>query len=168
MIKDIITDRERSMTPEVLILKDYIIAGAAFVGAVLGIMNTWNALNQRRVRLRVTPADAVYIGDHKTPPGFSISVVNLSTFPVTIKEVGFTLRGFRDRKRRLAILEPDIIDDKPYPRRLEARESFSAYFNHIKMMRDNKIGKAYARTSCGVIRTGSSPSLRHVRKLLKS
>lgn len=155
------------MTSEVLTLKDYIVAVAAFIGAVLGIMNTWNALNQRRVRLRVPLLDAVYVGDQSTPPGFSINVVNLSTFPVIIEKVGFTLRGFRHWKRRLAILKPDIMDSKPYPRRLEERESLSAYFDHIQMMHENRIGKTYARTSCGVIRKGSRPSLCQVRKLLK-
>jgi hypothetical protein len=40
------------MPPEVLCLKDYIVAGAAFVSAILGTMNTRNALNQQRVRLK--------------------------------------------------------------------------------------------------------------------
>jgi hypothetical protein len=36
-------------------LKDVIIISIAALGAVLGIINTWHALDQRRVRLRVVP-----------------------------------------------------------------------------------------------------------------
>jgi hypothetical protein len=71
---------------EFLPWKDFITLGAALLGAGLGIMNTWNSLSQRRVRLRVTPSHAIVV-----PFGidmFSIEVVNLSSFSVTVKEVG--------------------------------------------------------------------------------
>jgi hypothetical protein len=70
------------MNFETLAWKDYITMGAAALGAGLGLMNTWNAMSQRRVRLRVRPAYATVV-----PAGaiaFCIEVINLSTFPVTI------------------------------------------------------------------------------------
>src|SRR3546814_11210717 len=63
--------------------------GIAALGAFLGVMNTWQAINRDRVRLRVRPLSvmAIATGDQ----GYGIEVVNLSSFPVTVEEVGFTL-----------------------------------------------------------------------------
>ncbi len=52
-------------------------------------MNTWQAMSKRRVRLRVRPAHAI-----SAPAGewmFSIEVVNLSNFALTISEAGFMI-----------------------------------------------------------------------------
>lgn len=66
----------------------------ALLGAVLGLLNTWIAIDQRRVRLRVSPAYAL------TPNviGFSIAVTNLSAFPLTISEVGLALPGRKESR----------------------------------------------------------------------
>jgi hypothetical protein len=82
------------MNIETLPWKDVTMIALAAVGAVLGVMNTWNALSQRRVRLIVRPALAYFTGGG--PPMFSISVTNMSSFPLTISEVGFT--GWRGTK----------------------------------------------------------------------
>jgi hypothetical protein len=146
--------------------KDYATISAAMLGAVLGVMNTWNTINQRRVRLRVRPSHAISV-----PEGglkFSVEVLNLSSFAVTIVEVGFSLAGRGARKgQRLAITEPELVDGKPWPRRLEARESVSVYCSirplaqHAKNLRN-----AYARTACGEHARGDSPALRQIRKEL--
>src|ERR1700682_709418 len=95
-------------------LKDVITIGAASVGAVLGVMNTWNAMNQRRVRLRVTPVFLTTTeGD---PVGYAIEVVNLSAFPVTVAEVGFSASG----NRRVPVQAPQFSDNKMLPRRIES------------------------------------------------
>jgi hypothetical protein len=96
--------------------KDVLTIGAASVGAVLGVMNTWDAMNQRRVRLRVTPAFVMTTqGD---PLGVSIEVINLSAFPLTVAEIGFSAGG----GRRIPIQAPKFLDNKPLPRRLESRD----------------------------------------------
>lgn len=63
--------------------------GVAMLGAGLGIMNTWQALNANRVKLRVKPAFAIGIPQGQSM--FSIEVVNLSNFPITVSEVGLWL-----------------------------------------------------------------------------
>ena len=84
------------------------ITGAAcgVVGAVLGIINTWSLASRNRLRLRVRPYFAVvqrmrngnYVGIARhfgepfpddVAPHLCVEVVNLSSFPVTISEVGF-------------------------------------------------------------------------------
>jgi hypothetical protein len=148
--------------------KDYITLCAAIIGAVLGILNMWNTLNQRRIRLRVSPAHAIFFPDHRR--GFCIEVVNLSAFPVTINEVGFEIAGriFKGSPR-LAVPNPKLLDSKPWPRRLESRESVSAYLDVQNKMVDRGeiITKAYVRTACGAIRHGNSPALRQLVEELK-
>ncbi|MBZ9977815.1 hypothetical protein [Mesorhizobium sp. BR-1-1-10] len=65
--------------------------GVALLGAGLGIMNTWQAISADRVRLRVKPAYAIGVPGGQVM--FSIEVVNLSNFALTVAEVGFTLNG---------------------------------------------------------------------------
>jgi hypothetical protein len=151
------------MSLDALPWKESLTLAIALLGAVLGIMNTWNAMNDRRVRLRVKPAHAFTVpqGDHM----FSIEVVNLSTFALTISDVGFSIddQGV-DSGRRIAITAPIIIDGKPWPRRLEARESVSIYFDPGDIIRHGaRIDAAYARTACGETKYGTSPAVKQLR-----
>ena len=133
----------------------------ATIGTVLGCINTFVLLNNRRVRLRVvpksaTPGDGGILTDstrHIEGGTVCIEVVNLSSFPVTISDVGYTLPS----KRRASFCSPILLDSKPWPRRLEPREAVTAYAN-ISVVPSN-IGKAYAKTDCGVTRFGTSPAL---------
>jgi hypothetical protein len=71
-------------------VKDVVTISIALVGAVLGVMNTWNAMDQRRVRLRVYPKVAVPMinGEFGATMG-CIEVINLSAFPVSITTRAF-------------------------------------------------------------------------------
>ena len=55
---------EMRMNLEALPWKDMTTIALAALGAGLGVMNTWNALSQRRVRLVVRPTYAI---DPRTP-----------------------------------------------------------------------------------------------------
>jgi hypothetical protein len=86
-------------------LKDFLTIGCAALGAVLGIINTVTSLNQRRVKLRVIPKigvrdeSGVFLHRRELLPNGApaIEVINLSAFPVTIAEAGFTLKGSGER-----------------------------------------------------------------------
>lgn len=131
----------------------------ALLGAVLGILNTWVVVDQRRVRLRVSPAYALSVSNI----GFLIQVTNMSAFPLTITEVGFTLPD----KKRAVITEPVFLDGGGWPRRLEARESVTAYFDPTTLPKGsvNRLGKAYAHTACGEAAYGDSPALQQLREI---
>jgi len=146
-------------------LKEFLTIGAAVLGAGLGIMNTWQAMSQRWLRLRIRPCHAIAVphGDD----GFSIEIINLSTFSVTINEVGFTDDSQSIKcTGRFAITAPMLIDGKPWPRRLNSREAVSVFFTPPSYLRGRKIGKAYARTACGDVRYGDSPALQQLREAL--
>lgn len=146
-------------------LKDSITMGVALLGAVLGIMNTWRSMSANKVRLRVKPAYAVNALHGEI--AFSIEVVNLSAFPVTVSEVGITIGGNTTKNGRVPVLEPTMLDGGNWPRRLETRTSVSCYFDpSIFPGSSNNLGRAYARTSCGETRYGNSPALKQLKQII--
>jgi len=68
---------------------------AAFTGAILGIINTVHRIRSEGVRLRVTPR-LVKAACDWAAVNLRVQVVNHSSFPVTIVDVGLV---FKDRKR---------------------------------------------------------------------
>ena len=144
-------------------LKDVITLSLAALGAVLGIINTWYALDQRRLRLRVVPKLAYpFVGGDFGRTMGCIEVVNLSAFPVSISEIGFTVEGDPRRKKRLAITEPVTTDHQPIARTLQPRHSVTGYFDLDGMVPE--IRKAYVRTDCGEVAYGVSPALKQIRE----
>ena len=128
----------------------------AVLGAVLGMLNTWNSINDRRVRIRVVPKWSI-------APGFSgmaIEVVNLSAFAITISEIGFTIgRSRGPLPRRAPIPGQMFVDGTDLPIKLDRHGSFSGTF-YTDGLEDLDIGKGYALTTSGVIRYGKSPALK--------
>jgi hypothetical protein len=153
-------------------LTDFMTIGCAVLGAGLGIINTLTNLDQRRVKLRVTPKLSVHSESgaysHTTellPNGApAVEVINLSAFPVTIAEAGFKLKG---GDGRVIPIPPCVIDNKPWPRRLESRESVTVYFSGNQSFPKN-LGRAYATTDCETTRYGDSPALKKFRAHLGS
>jgi len=126
----------------------------AAVGAVLGVLNTWNAFDRQRVKLVVRPA--VGIG----PTGqwvATIETINLSPFAVTISEMGF---GLRDGQRMVAL--GPLTNGKELPHRLEPRESVTVFIP-LSQVKPEMVTRAFARTSCEEVATGDSPALQQIR-----
>jgi hypothetical protein len=170
-----------------LLAKDIFTLSCAVIGAVLGVINTWHGLNQRRVKLKVVPkiaypiipaesgGGAGYVLEVTGPGVFPvrrgremgcIEVTNLSAFPVTVREVGFTIDGDPRKKTRAVISRPILRDDGSWPRRLESRASVSLYFEWGRPKHNNK--RAYVLTDCGTVGYGNSPALKSMRKRLSS
>lgn len=139
------------------------------IGAALGIVNTYVLLNSRRVRLRVTPESAQLAdGAVQTRTGrllnslhIAIEVINLSSFPVTVSGVGLKLKN----GNRQAWTEPMLLDSKPWPRRLDAREAVTAYAP-IQAL-SPLATRAYARTDCDEERTGTSRAFEEMLRLVR-
>jgi hypothetical protein len=134
--------------------------GLAILGAGLGIINTWQSLSRDRVKLRVVPKMAYsFFPGVESTTSLCIEVINRSAFPVTVSEVGLTLR---ETGKQLKLIPPKILDGGPYPRRLEPRSSFTAHFEPgaEKHPAFASVTSAYAKTDCGEMETGDSPALR--------
>ncbi|WP_267381782.1 MULTISPECIES: hypothetical protein [unclassified Sphingomonas] len=139
-----------------MVIVSAITLAIAVLGAVLGILNTWNSINDRRVRLRVTPQWSI-------APGFSglaIEVVNLSSFAITVTEIGLTIGPSKGTApSRFVVLGDRIVHGREPPTRLDRRETTSLVFTTIGL-EEHDIRKAYARTADGSIAYGSSGALR--------
>lgn len=146
------------LSPEAEFWKTILLAVTASIGAVLGIINTLHNLSLKRVRIKVRPAFSITVpnGDYF----FSIEVINLSAFPMTVAEVGFTGNG-----GQYPIMNQLPFNPVALPKRLDPRESISILFDPSGLL-GKEIGKAYVRTSCGEVIKGTSPALKQFRKIL--
>ena len=99
-------------------------------------------------------------GDCVSEESFFQARANLSSFPVTINDVGFT--GWRGKRgKRLVLIGARPIDGKPWPRRLESRDEVSVYSDFDDLPRDGKrLAWAYAHTACGEYAYGNSGGIR--------
>lgn len=153
------------MEPETWDLVQSVTFGIALVGMTLGILNTWRDFFRDRVRLRVIPMVSYSVGPGMEPkPRLVIKVVNLSTFAVTISTVGFKKPG---PKNRLAVIAVDSDGETLIlPRRLEVRESFKAFAKPGIEEEEgfNRTKRAFAKTTCGVTRWGTTPVMKKVRR----
>ncbi len=140
------------------------------LGAVLGVINTWYAIDRNRVKLKVIPRQAIHVGnmaDKKIRLSINVTnVTNLSALPLTVTEVGVLYHGTDDQS---IITNPIIIDGGGFPRKLEPRTSFAAYMYSKVLQRtkdDHSVKCAYTKADCGVLVKGNSPALeKMVREL---
>jgi hypothetical protein len=131
----------------------------AVLGAVLGLINTWHQLDRTRVKLRVVPKHVIPYGAADSRLTFCIEVTNLSAFAVTVEEAGVFYKGTDSRG---AYTQPILIDNGPWPRRLESRESVTVYGQPPSVKPGYPLKCAYARTTCGVVRRGNSPAFKQL------
>lgn len=131
----------------------------AILGAVLGLINTWHAIDKKRVKIRVRPKHAIPVGAVDPRITFCIEITNLSEFAITVDEVGVFYNGTDNRG---AYTNPILIDGKSWPRRLEPRSSVTVYGQPPEPKSGHSLKCAYARTECGVTRTGTSPALKQL------
>jgi hypothetical protein len=133
----------------------------ALLGAILGLINAWHSLNQCRVRLIVRPKRAIPFGAVDPRLTFCIEVTNLSTFAVTICDVGVFYKG---TDQRGSIVRPVFLDGGPWPRRLEPRSAVTVYSQTPEPFQGHAIKCAYAVTECGVTKVGKSPALKWIAR----
>lgn len=133
----------------------------AVLGAALGVINTWHGLDKSRVKLKVRPAHAIPVGSASPNLTFCIEVTNLSAFAITVCDVGVFYKG---TDRRGSFVQPVLIDGGPWPRRLEPRSSVTIYGQTPESTAEQQIKTAYAKTECGVTKTGTSPALKQIAR----
>ena len=140
----------------------YITFAIAVLGAVLGVINTWHAIDRTRIKLKVVPAHAIPVGGSNPKISFCVEVTNLSAFAVTVYEVGMFYNG---TDRRSSIPNPILADGGPWPRRLEPRSSITVYSERPRSEINGKRMKcAYAKTQCGHVETGTSEAFKQIAR----
>lgn len=158
-------------------IKDIVIGIAAFSGMGMSFYNLWREKQKEKVKLKVIPKSVISHGFSSTGKEvlvntknafkgessgnrFAIEIINLSKFDVTIDELGFTFVG---SKERYIISGPIFGDQGEWPRKLEPRESFTAYCLLSELMnkpKGFKISSAYSGTSCDEFIEGTSDALK--------
>lgn len=133
-----------------------------FLGAVLGVLNTWRAILRDRVRVKVTPVWYHHV--ESGTEGMGVEIINLSSFEITVSHVGFTMRGGEEH---LALLNGTLTMER-LPQRMKPLTRFTARVGSDTLQNPKfaEVRKAYAKTDCGRTFTGSSEALRgHVKRL---
>jgi hypothetical protein len=133
----------------------------AVLGAVLGLINTWQALDKDRIKLLVRPKHAIPVGGVDPRLTFCIEITNRSSFAVTVAEAGVLYFGTESRG---ALIRPILADGGSWPRRLEPRSAVTVYAQNPADGSQHRIRCAYAKTECGVMKRGSSPALRQIAR----
>jgi len=152
--------RARTLGPiEHMSIIEAITLAIAVLGAVLGLVNTWHAIEKTRVKIRVRPKHAIPVGAADPRITFCIEITNLSDFAITIDEAGVFYRG---TDARGAYTQPILMDGKSWPRRLEPRSSVTVYGQSPQPKPGHSLKCAYARTECGVTRIGTSPAFKQL------
>lgn len=150
----------------------------ATLGVGLGIVNLWYSRRSHRVRLRVIPKlafdvesirytasiwnkNAARLHEAGNTKRWMIDVINLSSFAVTIDEVGFS-DGKLDGN--FAMVNPEVSRNKRQPVRLRPHEKATFYSTDGMLLPPAVWSNphAYAKTDCEECVYGSSPILAHV------
>jgi len=166
------------------IVKDIVIAIAAFTGMGLGIYNLWSEKQKDKVKLEIIPKSIKQKGVSTSGQEFvyttaneynfnqatrlyAFEIINHSKFDITIDEIGF----FNSKTNgRDCIPEPIIRDDGKWPRKLEPRESVTVYADLPSILNIKHlpfITSAFAKTSCNYTETGTSDSLKQLIQYAK-
>lgn len=113
------------------------------VGTIVGIVALLRQIDRDRVRLRIGARWAI-TSDSPGTRLISISVTNLSTFPVTLSEVGVLCDNGRQR-----VIDPHALAQ--LPKRIEARTAVSILLSpqFLRNAMCRTATYAFARTDCG-------------------
>jgi hypothetical protein len=134
----------------------------ALVGVILGLRSEIRAWRAERPRLRVVPK----VGFATPNCGFpsvvlGVEVINLGALPVTIDQVGFTLKGSTDR---LSIGHPLANPPVKLPVRLEGHSSLCLWLDPSRMVpgQVGRLKKGFVMTATDQLVEGGSRALRKV------
>jgi hypothetical protein len=138
----------------------YAVLAITAAGVLFGIRSVWRDYHRDRMAIRIVPTIAYPIGPADDPrPRLAFEIVNDSTFPVTIDEVGFLYRGTKTRR---AITAPLLPNGESWPHSLEPFASVTVYATpeHLLDPSLRRARCAYVRTANARLFRGLSPALR--------
>ena len=128
-------------------LTEWITILIACFGAVLSVINTWYMLRRNKVKLKVEPVHTHFGDSQKLTIKLGLKVVNLSSFSITVSDVGFryAIKGFN--MMQTSDYRGDLL-----PFRLESKSAQTFYIDTPEDLwneRFDNYSYAYAITSCG-------------------
>lgn len=152
----------------------FVTFGLALLGAVLGIVNTVVGLINSKLRVRVKLVFGWGIdGSGKPlqkPHAVGVEVTNISSFPITVIDVGVAhRRSWRHWHRRKEHRDRSTfvgsLVEVTLPQRMDAREQATFYIPLALVPNDKSYWRVYAKTACGRVIYGNNAD-KALRKLL--
>lgn len=161
--------------PNYTTIKEIILGVSALVGLILAIYKLIRSVNKEKIIIKIIPKTV--LGDSfknsTSKKGlilsnrdfyirhwlFAFEIINKSSFPVTINEIGFVARG---KKKWFSIPNPMLQKERSWPIELKPRSSeiVCAKLNSVLSVAKNyKIRFAYVKTACDHIFYGKSRAL---------
>ena len=136
-------------------------AATGFTGVLLGGLNIWRNIRRDQVRLKVEATWAITTWP-TVQTQFQVRVINLSEFPLTVSDVGFTMK---DGKLAHLGTVDGIEPNGTLPLRSEPRTGYSKVLA-LDALGDSapKVQRPYARTECGEHVTGKRRGMRGLIK----
>ena len=159
---------------------DIIVAITAAGGLLLGVYNTVYQQLKTKIRMRIKPTwhhwqmmNEVTLGGERTGHTYAtgeeyrvpgIEIINLSSFPVSIVEIGFMLNG------SMPFAVPPK-DESNLPILIGAHSSIIAcpqvkHLSQATHLRNKKISFCYVKTATDLIFKGKGPELSELESLL--
>jgi hypothetical protein len=155
-------------------VKEWLTAGTALTGAVLGVFNLWRQVSSDRVKIRVTPSlvlerraggvltSTTHLIDPEHPPetvSLAVEILNLSSFPVTIEEIGMTTNG----PNRMSFPGAATDEQKVLPIRIESRDAIKLYTIPYLTSDFAPAVEVFADTVCNTRQTGRSQAVESLK-----
>ena len=136
----------------------------ACIGAILGVINTWYMLRRDKVKLKVEPVHTYFGVPEKGTIKLGLKVVNLSSFPITISDVGFryAIKGFN-------MMQMADYRGKLLPLKLASRSAHTFYIDSPENLWNdcfNNYCYAYAITACGRSFRGKDDNILSIKKYI--
>lgn len=148
----------------------YITIIIAVIGAVLGVLNTWQNYRKEQIKLIVNPSNinVHYMNSNEMVDELKIGieVVNISSFPVTLVQLGFAkfYRFTNKLKGSKSIpLHFKNFENKKLPHRLDSLDSVTFYLDKEYLVRKDLFENdkyAFAQIASGKFFKGTSKSFK--------
>jgi len=136
----------------------------ACLGAVLGLINTIHSIRKDKLKAKIRPVFVHPIRSDGVQEKFiGLDITNLSNFPISISQIGFILKGTKNR--RVITLPLSSQGTIILPKKLESREQITLFGNYDEIKKEKrKIICGYCTTACGKTFKGKSQVIRHLNE----
>lgn len=134
------------------------------LGVVLGVINTIHSITKDKLKAKIRPVFVHPIRSDGIQEKFiGLDITNLSNFPISISQIGFILKGMKDR--RVITLPLSSQGTIILPIKLDSREQITLFGKYDEIKNEKrKIICGYCITACGKTFKGKSKVIRHLNE----
>jgi hypothetical protein len=137
------------------------------IGTVLSIVNFIRAVVSSRVRLRVRCYPLAILNPGNTIKECAcVEVVNLGSFPVTLKEIAFEPCAGLPHGGKMTMRNDGCLNGKYLPVRIEPHDSVQVFYSNLESATTmiKQCRRAIVETACGKIHFGELKTFQEIVK----